>query len=115
MSRSLLCREPRLSERELATVLAALRHWQQAVPEKDAHAYSPLHFASVQPLSRSEIDTLCERLNSGDAIDHFRDAIDQIRSILWRTADEWNPDNEWDSETVESVAGALEDLGLKPR
>ena len=64
MSRSSPCRSSLLSERELATVLAALRFWQRAVPEKDAKAYSPLHFASCRPLSNSEIDWLCERLNT---------------------------------------------------
>jgi len=63
MSRYSPCRESRLTDRELATVLAALRHWQRAVPEKDAHAYSPLHFVSCRPLSHSEIDGLCEKLN----------------------------------------------------
>ena len=50
--------------RERATILSALRMWQKAVPEKEAHASSPLHFASCRPLSRSEIDSLCERLNA---------------------------------------------------
>jgi len=94
MSRSSPCREQRLTERELATVLAALRHWQRAVPEKDAQSYSPLHFKAVQPLSHREIDSLCERLNTGNTTDPFRDAIDQIRSILWRTVDQWAADKE---------------------
>ena len=63
MSRSSPCRSSLLSERELATVLATLRHWQRAVPEKDAQAYSPLHFASVRPLTAAEIDALCDKLN----------------------------------------------------
>ena len=104
-----------LSKRELATVLAALRHWQRAVPEKDAKAYSPLHFTSEAPLSGVEIDGLCEKLNLANSSDRFQDAINQIRSILWRTADQWDADKEWDSETLEYVAGVLEDLGLKPR
>jgi len=52
-----------LSARELATILAALRFWQRAVPEKDAAAYSPLHFESCRPLSSAQIDELCVKLN----------------------------------------------------
>ena len=52
-----------LTTRERATILSALRMWQKAIPEKEAHANSPLHFASCRPLSRSEINSLCERLN----------------------------------------------------
>jgi len=63
MSRSSPCRSSLVTERELATLLAALRFWQRAVPEKDAKAYSPLHFQSCQPLAHAEIDALCEKLN----------------------------------------------------
>lgn len=50
-----------LSGRELATVLAALRHFQQqpAIP-----ADLSGHFADHTPLSVSQIDALCERLNT---------------------------------------------------
>jgi len=103
------------TDRELATTLAALRHWQRAVPEKDAHAYSPLHFRSVRPLSNREIDAFCEKLNCNDDANPFRDAIHQIRAILWMSADRWDANKQWDSETLEYVAGVLEDLGLKPQ
>ena len=103
------------SRRELATVLTALRHWQRAVPEKDARAYSPMHFKSDPPLSNVEIDALCETLNCGPQTDPFHDAIQQIRAILWSSDDRWDPNKSWNSETVEYVAGVLEGLGLKPR
>jgi hypothetical protein len=58
-----------LSERELATVLAALRYWQQDVAICLAGGQEPptgLHFTkTIQPLTDSAIDDLCERLNCG--------------------------------------------------
>jgi hypothetical protein len=53
----------RLNERELATVLAPLRYWQQHLAEND----NPIseHFADQTPLTVEEIDDLCERLNCG--------------------------------------------------
>src|SRR4051794_35148629 len=47
--------------------------------------------------------------------DQFTDAIAQIRSILWKSVDRWDPDKSWNSETLEYVAGVLEDLGLRPQ
>lgn len=42
-------------------------------------------------------------------------AIESIRAILWQEADgHWNPNKEWDEETLEYVAGVLVDLGLQP-
>jgi hypothetical protein len=53
-----------LSDRELATVLAALRHWQrQRERTPGALPGGPHHFEDVTPLSAQEIDELCERLN----------------------------------------------------
>jgi hypothetical protein len=46
------------------------------------------------------------------------DVVNHIRDILWldvRGSREWlNPDKTWDAETLEMVAGVLEDAGLKP-
>jgi hypothetical protein len=50
-----------LTELELATVLAALRYWQQYLAEND----EPL---TVTPLTVYEIDDFCERLNDESAI-----------------------------------------------
>lgn len=50
------------SDRELATILAALRYWQQDLA---ANSDGPIseHFAETTPLTVAEIDNLCERLN----------------------------------------------------
>ncbi len=53
-----------ITERELATILAALRLWQQA----DEHNRGELQDIAGEtgvPLSNKEIDTLCQRINSG--------------------------------------------------
>lgn len=61
-----------LKPRELATVLAALRHWQRTVvvpAEKAADALNqicvswPDYFTQHEPLNAARIDELCERLN----------------------------------------------------
>lgn len=55
----------RLSDRELATVLAALRFWQRALAENEDEAPVADHFVEdIRPLSCEEIDELCERLNT---------------------------------------------------
>lgn len=42
--------------------------------------------------------------------------IQGIQRILWydNREDKWDPDCEWNSETIEYVAGTMEDAGLKP-
>jgi hypothetical protein len=57
----------RLTNRELATVLAALRYWQKDLAEdEDEGPISPDHFDDqITPLSVEEIDAPCERLNCG--------------------------------------------------
>ena len=49
--------------RELATVLAALRYWQQDLEANDAPPISREFFTDCEPLTSQEIDRLCERLN----------------------------------------------------
>jgi hypothetical protein len=58
----------RLSARELATVLAALRCFQESLTNANDAALRALpHFVEFEPLSVSEIDALCEQLNCGGA------------------------------------------------
>lgn len=53
-----------LTSRELATVLAALRSWQQQLPREGVAFVDGFpHFSDETPLSVDEIDALCDRLN----------------------------------------------------
>jgi DNA-binding Xre family transcriptional regulator len=55
-----------LSKRELATVLAALRMFQEELTASfKLRGWNPEHFAEFAPLTSEEIDALCERLNCG--------------------------------------------------
>jgi hypothetical protein len=57
-----------ISIRELATILAALRSWQHEMTagEQPSCLLNDYHFdAKNKPLSATEIDALCERLNCG--------------------------------------------------
>jgi hypothetical protein len=56
-------RSTRLTKRELATVLAALRYWQAALDSNGGPRISEHFFDDVTPLSDDEIDDLCDRLN----------------------------------------------------
>ena len=49
-----------LNDRETATVLAALRHFQYI----DSDAMKDEHFTDVEPLNNNQIDELCERINT---------------------------------------------------
>lgn len=52
-----------LTDRQLATVLSALRHWQSN--RNDLIRVTPGHFDEHRPLTDLEVDRLCERLNCG--------------------------------------------------
>ncbi len=53
-----------LTIRETATVLAALRHWQEEIHAVGVRLLQyDSHFEQVTPLTVAEIDDLCERLN----------------------------------------------------
>jgi hypothetical protein len=59
-----------LSRRELATVLAALRHWQRYLAtDGSAASADSFQFDETTLLSIEELDTLCERLNAEPAPD----------------------------------------------
>jgi len=54
----------RLSDRELATFLAALRYWQEEMsPHPEAAACYDHFDDEVTPLTADQIDDLCEKLN----------------------------------------------------
>jgi hypothetical protein len=53
-----------LADRELATVLAALRYWQQDLAQNEEGPIDQEHFTEgITPLTVDEIDDLGERLN----------------------------------------------------
>ena len=55
-----------LSERDVATVLAALRAWQFDLPEDDTPIAMDHFGDGITPLTADEIDDLCQRINFGD-------------------------------------------------
>jgi hypothetical protein len=57
-----------LTERELATVLAALRFWQQTLDHKPDFATDWPQFDEHEPLDPYEIDELCERFNDSEVL-----------------------------------------------
>lgn len=65
-----------LNDRELATVLAALRYWQNDLDDPSLTEGFTDHFASVSRLDTSEIDLLCERINSDTACEADDRGID---------------------------------------
>lgn len=57
-------RSTRLTKRELATVIVALRYWQVAIGTNGGPPISEHFFNGVTPLTDDEIDELCDRLNA---------------------------------------------------
>lgn len=53
----------KLSPRELATVLAALRYWQEELEPDGIPPIMDYFTDGTEPLSIEDIDELCERLN----------------------------------------------------
>lgn len=63
---------PHITKRQLATILAALRLWQDgSAIGDDGDPYLAdiaTNGGKFEPLNNSEIDILCERLNSGEKL-----------------------------------------------
>ena len=63
-----------LNNQETATVLAALRHWQDQLESYDGDPSDPSMFSghfndeSEKPLNPGEIDTLCEKINMPEPV-----------------------------------------------
>jgi len=55
-----------------------------------------------------------------NALDHDQliDVVERIQAVLWLDMNErdetWNPDKEWDAETIEKVAHVMAENGLRP-
>lgn len=58
---------PTLGERELATILASLRHWQSLGQLPAEHLALATNDGAFDFLANEDIDTLCERLNAPPA------------------------------------------------
>lgn len=71
-----------MDERQTATVLAALRHFQKTIAEEDRHGYYDDHYHEVTPLSDAEIDDLCETINTRNGPDQATEAAAAIRAIV---------------------------------
>ena len=75
-----------MNQRELNTVLAALRLWQSGV-------HHPLELETIatndgesEPLDGDEIDAFCERLNCGED-ESFRGALQGLHDAIGHAAD----------------------------
>lgn len=69
-----------LDEREFATVLAGLRFWQKSEADTIDPAIEDIasNGGALTPLSASDIDALCERLNCDPVEQGLRDALEEI-------------------------------------
>ena len=65
MTKRSISHRPQLDDRELATILAALRHWQREVHIINRVFLGPRPSDEFKVLTKDEIDSLCSRLNLG--------------------------------------------------
>lgn len=57
----------KLTRQEIATILAALRNWQEITTPEAGNVPGELYpdiFEDIDPLNTDEIDELCERINT---------------------------------------------------
>jgi len=111
------------SQRESATLLAALRYWQQALDGEDgrtdaanARPLMPDHFTAVKPLNDGEIDALCERLNLGDESKAVAKSLDFDLTDVLELAQEALNDQQMSEhlgERTDLSADYLEELRVK--
>ncbi len=80
----------KLNERQVATLLAALRYWQNDLDDNSKmgeDGFAP-HFENVAPLTSKEIDELCEHINlAGDAPPPTPDCSDICDEVIERLGD----------------------------
>ncbi len=99
-----------MNEKELATVLAALRHWQETTLENERICYP--HFLpcsqEIKPMTDDEIDLLCEDLNCKP--DNHIGIKERIASIIFDyEGDEYVRPNETDSHIIaEQIMGSFD-------
>ncbi|MQT97710.1 MULTISPECIES: hypothetical protein [Pseudomonas] len=95
-----------VENREQATILAALRHYQQALlsnrPGLTEFVEIATDSGAVPPLSADEIDDLCEAVNFGTELDQVQDFIDWTsphKAAFTRLVDQMNKQG-WRSTRV---------------
>jgi hypothetical protein len=82
-----------LTSRELATVLAALRYWQQDLDQsgEDGVPIDEEHFKDEEPLTSEQIDALCERINVKDIRPRIIEVLEKC--VEWFTRLEEYPEH----------------------
>ena len=104
-------------DNENAAVEALVPNPDKEEDEDTAEAvYGVLIAAGMKPEWEEELPPIQTRLPGELDKLELEQLVIQIREILWfdNREDRWNSDLEWNSETIEYVAGVLEDAGLKP-
>jgi hypothetical protein len=107
----------KVNDRELATVLAALRHWQRLLANLSAVNELP-HFDTWTPLNDDEVDELCERLNIEQAQTKPLAPLNltAARSNTWaqrglQAVADIMSGKEWNADTLDAVAKVVRDAG----
>jgi hypothetical protein len=93
---------------------------------RDPNKRGAIHTAIVEDLGKKNGQAIVNLDNGHWCYAHdviapndLGDIVMQIQSILWQTYDgkdfALSKDKQWDAETIEAVAGVLEDARLAPR
>lgn len=99
-----------LDEKEIATILAALRLFQTEAMKMNMAQPFPDHFAEVSPLSTGEIDYLCECINESVCVYHNSPEFKWQQLMEGTVIEENTPLN----RLILQLAYAVEDDNLTP-
>ena len=117
----------RVNERELATILAALRFHQdenlQAGAGIPGQAIRDIATdgGSLEPLRFEEVDELCERINLSEAGvgTATHPAIQRIHDLLYMDMkdgqESYNPDKNWDADVMAMIAEVVAEYIPRPQ
>lgn len=99
-----------LTNHELATVLAALRYWANALEDNgEEFAFTYPHFVDHLPLNPTEIGSLCDRLNTDEPGLLDTPCLALCRRVA-ETAEHWA-----DCSDLREIAAILRELGSECR
>ena len=92
--------------REVATLLAALRYWQARVDQKAGDPYEAIASdgGTLSPLDGSEIDALCERINlDGLDVDDAFEAVIHAEEVVTgcESVDELDEASDYDTAVAD--------------